>query len=741
MHMIRSITSLLVVVFTFGSSSGQSMRIAQAEWFTGSDPGEGLGTAMHVVDGAWDEVLEEVIASLPEGTPGNVVVSVRVKGANGYWSSVFRQVVHTSSAVSARQVGVQAGEYFWDTDPGEGNASPLLAFDGDFNDALEQALATDNSIAPGAHRLFVRVKGVEGGWSALFTQVVQVNEAVTARDIHVQQGEFFFDSDPGEGNGVPLLAFDGDWNNALATGLANVTSPSEGSHLLYVRMRAADGTWSNEYKTVLHVSPSIPLRSITLQAAEYYFDTDPGEGNATPLLPLDGDFDSALEQALASANLDDQGSHVLGVRVRGADNSWSATFRSVVHVGPELIARDIRVQQGEFFFDSDPGEGNGTLLLAFDGNWTDAVEMGTTSVAAPTIGDHLLYVRMRGADGTWSNEYKTVLHISAPVPARSIAVVNGEYFWDTDPGEGNGIALTAADGGFDEALEDVISSDVSELSAGPHVLGVRMHGSDGGWSATFHQVVSVTAPSEQDLPIAISAFLQGPMNSATTMSDALRTSGLIPLTEPFTALGFDHLGSGGETISAAVLTLLFGQVVDWVFVELREAMDPTNVIQTRVGLIKSNGDITATNGISNIAFHAVPGNYHVALKHRNHLGVMTFIPLPLGPSGTRLDLRLPSTPTYGTEARASANGRALLWSGDVNHDGQVKYTGAGNDRDPILLSIGGVVPTNELIGQYASEDVNMDGRVKYTGSNNDRDPILVNIGGTVPTTIREGQVP
>ena len=27
-------------------------------------------------------------------------------------------------------------------------------------------------------------------------------------------------------------------------------------------------------------------------------------------------------------------------------------------------------------------------------------------------------------------------------------------------------------------------------------------------------------------------------------------------------------------------------------------------------------------------------------------------------------------------------------------DGPVKYTGAGNDRDPILTNIGGVVPTN-----------------------------------------------
>jgi hypothetical protein len=31
--------------------------------------------------------------------------------------------------------------------------------------------------------------------------------------------------------------------------------------------------------------------------------------------------------------------------------------------------------------------------------------------------------------------------------------------------------------------------------------------------------------------------------------------------------------------------------------------------------------------------------------------------------------------------------------------------------------------------------------VIYTGANNDRDPILVNIGGTAPTAVRSGQLP
>ena len=81
-----------------------------------------------------------------------------------------------------------------------------------------------------------------------------------------------------------------------------------------------------------------------------------------------------------------------------------------------------------------------------------------------------------------------------------------------------------------------------------------------------------------------------------------------------------------------------------------------------------------------------------------------------------------------------------MWAGDCQSDGELKYTGDENDRDLILLEIGGVAPTATTSG-YVREDVNMDGVVKYTGADNDRDRILVNIGGTVPTNVVMEQLP
>ena len=76
----------------------------------------------------------------------------------------------------------------------------------------------------------------------------------------------------------------------------------------------------------------------------------------------------------------------------------------------------------------------------------------------------------------------------------------------------------------------------------------------------------------------------------------------------------------------------------------------------------------------------------------------------------------------------------------MNLDGSVKYSGATNDRDPILVRVGGTVPTNTVLG-YFIEDTNLDGAVKYVGAGNDRDPILVNVGATVPTNTRGQQLP
>lgn len=263
---------------------------------------------------------------------------------------------------------------------------------------------------------------------------------------------------------------------------------------------------------------------------------------------------------------------------------------------------------------------------------------------------------------------------------------------------------------------------VSTLEAG----GIRL-------TQGFHQADPVR------VRINVRAFLQGPFNTGTgLMRDSLRTLGLVPLTEPYSAMG---LAGGGEQTTPAVLAVTGAHaVVDWVHVELHDAGASGVVVAASNGLLQADGDVVATDGTSPLALTAPAGNYLIRVLHRNHLAVQTLAPVALSSTALALDLTSGAVPLHGTEAQATVGAVLALWQGDVNGDGLVKYTGASNDRDLILQAIGGMVPTSTTTG-YAPTDVDLDGTTKYTGAANDRDPVLQTIGGVIPTNTRGAQLP
>ncbi|HPF91254.1 MAG TPA: hypothetical protein PLL57_11395 [Flavobacteriales bacterium] len=258
---------------------------------------------------------------------------------------------------------------------------------------------------------------------------------------------------------------------------------------------------------------------------------------------------------------------------------------------------------------------------------------------------------------------------------------------------------------------------------------------------TDPSVLTVASPG---VVLSPRVLLGGPYVGATQrMNDALRASGLLPLTEPYTAMGYDHVGDGGgETATAAVFAATGDDaIVDWVVVELRNTNAPYAVIATRSALLQRDGDVTATNGTGPLAFDLPAGPYRIAIRHRNHLGCMTNTGISLGPTNTVVDFTTAATSTYGSDARASVGGRLVLWPGDGNADGVVKYAGSANDRDRVLVAIGGMVPTNVVSAVYDPRDIDLNGQIKYTGGTNDRDVILQSIGGVVPTSVRTAQLP
>jgi hypothetical protein len=237
--------------------------------------------------------------------------------------------------------------------------------------------------------------------------------------------------------------------------------------------------------------------------------------------------------------------------------------------------------------------------------------------------------------------------------------------------------------------------------------------------------------------IGIKVFLQGAF-LGSNMIDSLRTQNLIPLSDPYTSMGYIYVNGGGSATTPNVLSLSNSNnsIVDWIIVEVRNPSDSSQILYSTSALIQRDGDIVSTDGSSILSLEVAPGQYYISVKHRNHLGVMTNSPINIS-QGTLLDFG--SAPTLGSDMYES-NGIRMMWAGDSNFNGVVKYAGSGNDRDLILSRIGGSVPTNTINGYYL-EDINMDGTVKYTGNGNDRDVILLTIGGSSPTNTRTSQVP
>jgi hypothetical protein len=239
-------------------------------------------------------------------------------------------------------------------------------------------------------------------------------------------------------------------------------------------------------------------------------------------------------------------------------------------------------------------------------------------------------------------------------------------------------------------------------------------------------------------------FLEGCyVSTQQNMHDSLRRAALVPRTEPYAAMGYPFTTSGGYgTIPAMVMAnATNAAVVDWVVVELRDELDPTVIVASRRGVLLRNGNVMDVNRVSPLWIPVPPGSYHVAVRHRNHLGAMSAAPLALSSTNTIVNFTASGFAAFGTNALKTVGTRKVLWAGDATGNGQVKYAGSGNDRDAVLQAVGGATPTNTVSNVYDRCDVNLDGSIKYTGVSNDRDLILQTIGGTVPTATRTQQLP
>ncbi len=420
---------LLTVVFLY-CCFGLKAQVTQAEYFIDTDPGQGSATAMIAADGSFDGIVETAIQSgISIAGVGFHSINIRVKDTHGTWGPVFKTIVHIENLLSVRNVKVTQAEMFFDADPGQGSGTAMVAYDGNYSDAIESVL-NNATTAPsvGLHKLSVRVKDVMGNWGPVFTTVFKVDNLLTTRNIKVSAAELFWDADPGQGNGIAMLAFDGNYSDAIESVLNNtLSSPALGLHKLNVRVKDVAGNWGSVFTTVVHIENVFNPRTLKIAAAELFWDTDPGQGSGTAMVAFDGNYSDAVESVLNNTlSLPSLGLHKLNVRVKDVANNWGPVFTTVVHIENAYTLRSIKIIAGEMFFDADPGQGSGIAMVAFDGNFNDAMETVYQNWAyLPNPGYHSLSVRAKDVAGTWSPVFTVAIHFlactSSPTPTVSSA--------------------------------------------------------------------------------------------------------------------------------------------------------------------------------------------------------------------------------------------------------------------------------------------------------------------------------
>ncbi|MFY0605218.1 MAG: cadherin domain-containing protein [Cyclobacteriaceae bacterium] len=303
-----------------------------------------------------------------------------------------------------------------------------------------------------------------------------------------------FDATSGLSNGAAIveninsdgLPFDITWSTG-ADDVRSLTGLAPGSYSMTIT------TPLDSYDFPFTIGDITPASNSLIQA-EYFIETDPGVGNGTPI-----DIYQA-ETLNVGFNIDasafSPGLYKVYTRVKQANGIWSIPrYRHFYVIDPNARVYeevDRNLISAEYFFDEDPGVGNGTAVAVSSTKVAD-IDFGHT-ISTLSSGLHDLYIRTKQDDGLWS--------VSAPITFFVIGgrfediiefktdIVAAEYYFDTDPGVGNGQSIPLQK--TNNLTDRPWAARTDGLAQGDHTLNIRTQSQDGIWNTVSSQVFTIT---------------------------------------------------------------------------------------------------------------------------------------------------------------------------------------------------------------------------------------------------------
>ncbi|RLD53658.1 MAG: hypothetical protein DRJ05_16085, partial [Bacteroidetes bacterium] len=435
--------------------------------------GFGNGTAIPVSPGIDVTLNFDVNTNGLEN--GLHILFIRAKDENDNWSTIVHRPFILGNYPSDPLLPIVRAEYFIDEDPGQGQATPVM-FDPNNGIHEQEFDANLDGYEFGEHMLYVRTMDESGHWSITVAEPFNVEEPPIIAE---------FSADITQGS-VPLIVQFTDetliseptsWLWEFGDGLTSTfqnpqhTYADPGTYTVSLTATNDQGTNTEVKESYITVYP--PIYSL-----EYFFDEDPGYGNASGVYAYSSNLGGF--NFLAPVDDLDEGYHLLFVRVKDTSSVWTQTMTRSFLKTRLMSDPDPSIVQVEYFMDEDPGYGLGEQL-AVNNVATPVVDV-LISLDEYNDGLHNIYVRSKDANGKWSETsirpfLKTCL-LSDPDPS----IVQVEYFVDEDPGYGLGEQL-AVNNVATPVVDAFISLD--EYDDGLHNIYVRSKDVNGKWSETM----------------------------------------------------------------------------------------------------------------------------------------------------------------------------------------------------------------------------------------------------------------
>lgn len=328
-----------------------------------------------------------------------------------------------------------SAEYFFDTDPGVGNGTPLN-FTADDSIDITMSLSTIG-LSKGFHMAFIRVKEENGTWSLFEGRPFYIKEgSIFALPSSLAQAEYFFDEDPGTGNGTPIPVTPADAID-LTVGLPLV-GLSKGFHMAFVRTRDPDGKWSLAACRGFYIQPEYELTLPSpLTGMEYFFNTDPGPGKGTPVSIQQADTLDLVFSA--DPGMLNEGDNYLFVRVKDSTGLWSFYKKDTFRI---FTCSDY-ITSFPFYEDFEDGN-SGWTAGGTDPSW----ELGAPSNTIISSASSGVNAWVTDLDGDYNNNEASYLESPCfDFSLLSEPMINLDIWYNTD-GNNDGAALLASrDGG------------------------------------------------------------------------------------------------------------------------------------------------------------------------------------------------------------------------------------------------------------------------------------------------------